>query len=139
MKATCDTIDKYSYRGLYVYDDIVKFNKCAGREKLRGRPTLPKTHEESINMLETIILSSTDIVGARLVKEVTKDVVLLATDSSLQLLQSHSEQVFADGTFKYAPKHFYQLYTFHISKDEFYIPVAFFLLKGKSQKIMNKC
>ena len=95
---------------------------------------MPKTHEESINMLETIILSSTDIVGARLVKEVTKDVVLLATDSSLQLLQSHSEQVFADGTFKYAPKHFYQLYTFHISKDEFYIPVAFFLLKGKSQK-----
>ena len=95
------------YRGLYVYDDIVKFNKCAGREKLRGRPTLPKTHAEIIEMLETIILYSTDIVGARLVKDVTKDVVLLATDSSLQLLQSHSEQVFADGTFKYSPKHYY--------------------------------
>ena len=68
-------------------------------KKFRGRRTLHMTHAETIGMLENIIRSSTDVVVARLVKEATKDVVLLATNSSLQLLQSHNEQVFADETF----------------------------------------
>ena len=138
MKATCDSIEKCSDRECYVYGDIVNFNKCAGREKLRGRPALPKSHAETIEMLKNIQISSTDVVGARLIKQVTRDVVLLATDSSLELLQSHSDQVYADGTFKFSPKYFYQFYTFHICKDEFYIPVAFFLLRGKSQKIYEQ-
>ena len=88
MKISCDSIDRWSYRA---YDDIINFNKCAVRKKLRGgRPTLPNPYVEIIEMLETIILSSSDIFGARVVKKVTKYICcfvsyrfILATSSSL--------------------------------------------------------
>ena len=57
--------------------------------------------------------------------------VMLAPDDSLRLLCNNSQQVFSDGTFRYAPYTFEQMYTFNIFKDGFYIPVAYFLIQQK--------
>ena len=71
---------------------------------------------------------------AYLVKKVDPHgTVMLVTDESLTLLCQNSHQVFSDGTFRYAPMYFKQLYTFHIFKDGFYIPVAYFLLRDKTE------
>ena len=72
--------------------------------------------------------------GAHMIKQVEKEVVMLATDRSLELLKDSSLQVFGDGTFRYSPRFFTQLYTFHVFKDGFYVPVAYFLLINKSIK-----
>ena len=40
---------------------------------------------------------------------------------------------YADGTFKIAPKHLFQLYTIHTEKDGFVIPYVYALMTDKSQ------
>lgn len=44
---------------------------------------------------------------------------------------SNAEHVFGDGTFTYAPKFFMQLYTLHIYKNNFYIPLVYCFLRNK--------
>jgi hypothetical protein len=44
-----------------------------------------------------------------------------------------------DGTFKYCPKYFLQLFTLHGYYNGHYIPLAFCLLKDKSTETNAKC
>ncbi|KAF6215099.1 hypothetical protein GE061_009849 [Apolygus lucorum] len=48
---------------------------------------------------------------------------------------ANSQHVIADGTFTYAPKHFYQLYTVHVSINGFHMPVLYAFLSGKSKGV----
>jgi hypothetical protein len=41
-------------------------------------------------------------------------------------------EIFGDGTFKYCPRYFYQLYTLLGYKNGHYVPCVFFLLPSKS-------
>ena len=45
---------------------------------------------------------------------------------------------FCDGTFKYAPSFFLQMYTFFVIINGYYIPVAFFLLNNKKCSTYKK-
>ena len=74
------------------------------------------------------------IEGAYLVQEYRDGVVMFASDKSLALIRGESKQVFGDGTFRYAPKGYYQMYTFHIHVSNTYVQVAYFLLLNKTLK-----
>ena len=57
-----------------------------------------------------------------------------------------TEEIFADGTFKWCPKYFQQLYTIHGFKNGHYIPLVFCPLPSKSWdchrkrlSLLNKC
>jgi len=66
-----------------------------------------------------------------------KQIILFKCTENLKHL-CESGNVFGDGTFSYAPNHFYQLYTIHIFKHNYYIPVvyyAFFTSKSEDQYI----
>ena len=43
------------------------------------------------------------------------------------------KRIFIDGTFKYCPKYFYQLYTVHGLRNGHFIPLVYALLPGKSE------
>ena len=62
---------------------------------------------------------------------------MLGTEKSFQLLRENYSQVFGDGTFKFDPKGYLQMYTIHIYKHNKYIQVAYFLLKDKHFKTYN--
>ena len=54
-------------------------------------------------------------------------------------MQENSYQLFCDGTFKYAAKGYFQLYTIHvIVNTTVYTPVIHFLLKNKQCTIYTK-
>ena len=61
-------------------------------------------------------------------------IVMMSSDEGLRLLCERDIEVFADGTFKYCPSYFFQLLTFHVFKNGFYIPSVFFLLPDKKQR-----
>ena len=100
---------------------------------------MPQNTDEVLAILEEQIISKSE-KGAALIKEVDRQsqVVMLATDKSLQLLNDHNQQVFGDGTFRYAPKHIKQLYTFHVFKDGYYVQVAYFLVNDKQKPSYEK-
>lgn len=118
--------------------DFQNFQKSVHRTRhqKRGR-NLPKNIDEVIAALEEEMLTQS-AEGAHMIKQVEKEVVMLATDRSLELLKDSSLQVFGDGTFRYSPRFFTQLYTFHVFKDGFYVPVAYFLLINKRQKTYER-
>ena len=117
--------------------DVVNLRRSVSRVKLSSRGTLPRSREEAIQALEEE-MTKNSVKGAHLIKVVEKDIVMLATDHSLQLLRGNDFQFFGDGTFRYCPKYFYQKYTIHIFKDGFYIPVAYFLLSNKTEKTYKR-
>ena len=59
---------------------------------------------------------------------------MIASDKSLALIRGNNKQAFGDGTFRYAPKGYYQMYTFHIHESNTYVQVAYFLLLKKTLK-----
>ena len=121
-------------------EEMVNFRRCVGRSrrKARGGKCLPRSRAEAVEFLEEELISRS-AKGSNLIKKVFRgdmeknkgDIVMLATDSSLRLLETDDYQVFGDGTFRYCPKFFHQLYTIHVFKDGYYVPVAYFLLNGQ--------
>ena len=72
------------------------------------------------------------VEGAELMLDSSEDIVMLGSTMGLILMQENSYQLFCDGTFKYAAKGYFQLYTIHvIVNTTVYTPVIHFLLKNK--------
>ena len=67
-----------------------------------------------------------------LVRKVKGSVVMIARKNDLQLLNTAKVDMFGDGTFKYSPRFFSQMYSFFVFNQGFYC-VAHFLLTNKSQ------
>ena len=67
------------------------------------------------------------------------DIVLIARDEDLKLIPKQFVELYADGTFQYAPRYFKQMYSFFIFKDGYYIPIAHFLVQNKSKKTYKTC
>ena len=63
---------------------------------------------------------------------------MIARQSDLNLLERANTELFADGTFKYSPHPFKQMYTFHILKDGFYVPLVHFLVFNKTYQTYKK-
>ena len=96
----------------------------------------PKTKEDAFKELKDQIQSEDG--DHELIRVVKDGIVLIARKHDLSYLNSSNLRVFADGTFKYAPRHFKQMYTFFIYKDGFYLPIAHFLLQNKFFKTYKK-
>ena len=127
------------------FKDLENLKKTVLRERQKIRPALPKTLEDCLIMLKNEMRVK-NITGSNLIRRVSDDMVMLACDQSLHLLSYHSQQLFSDGSFSFCPsfktsnnkEDFLQFYTFHITKNNFYIPTVCFLLKDKSEKSYTK-
>ena len=84
--------------------------------------------------LREIVRKERFVEGGDLVRVVRNDCIMIACEKGLKLLTDHADHVFGDGTFQYAPKHFKQMFTLHVIKDNIYVPVLYFLLKNKQQR-----
>ena len=115
------------------YRDLTNLRRSISRAKLQKRKgkIIPRNRVEAVSALEDLVNSCEPT--AKLIKCINNDIVMLATDSTLQLIRENY-QCFGDGTFRYCPKYFGQLYTLHVFKDGFYIPVVYFLLPNQTQK-----
>ena len=83
--------------------------------------------------MRSILEKEITVEGGELVREIRKEVVMIGSDKGLKLLKENEEHIFGDGTFKYAPTHYKQMFTLHIIKDFTYVPVCYFLLRNKQQ------
>ena len=59
---------------------------------------------------------------------------MFSTETNLKFVSEPDIHLFADGTFQYCPKFYYQLYTIHVFRNGQYIPCAFFLLPDKTKQ-----
>jgi len=66
-----------------------------------------------------------------LINDIEKNVVIFSCNTNLKLL-SEIDTIYMDGTFKFCPRFFTQMFTIHILKNGHYIPIIFCLFLNKS-------
>ena len=86
---------------------------------------IPKSKTESMELLQEL-MNADD----KLVKSVDKDVAIVCRVEDLKLLDQDGLQLFADGTFKFSPRHFKQMYSFFVYKKWLLHPCAPCLAAG---------
>lgn len=113
--------------------DLKRFVATAKRKKRSKKPKIPKSSKDVEQSLRSILEKEITVEGGELVREIRKEVVMIGSDKGLKLLRENEKHIFGDGTFKYAPTHYKQMFTLHIIKDFIYVPVCYFLLRNKQQ------
>ena len=131
---TVDVVIKETPTQTLLGIDIKKFSYVAKRKKVSKKPPQPRTDSSLQSAWIDIINGEQLVEGSNLVHDICDDIVMLGSQKSFELLQENNAQVFCDGTFKYAPRGYLQMYTLHIVKETVYTPVVYFLLKNKLQK-----
>ena len=94
-------------------------------------PKLPKERAHIFRVLETYLPEESNL--SVLVNDLDTQIIMISCEENLTHLPSCSE-AYADGTFKYAPKFFLQLYTIHAYKNGQNAPCVFVLVPDKKEK-----
>ena len=103
------------------------------------RPKLPRTVKEVEDSLARIIEKELSVEGGQLVKEIRGGVVMLGSRLSFDELTQNASHIFGDGTFRFAPRFYKQMFTIHIVKGHIFVPVVYFLLQNKQQRTYTQC
>ncbi|KAE9523762.1 hypothetical protein AGLY_015822 [Aphis glycines] len=119
-------------------NDISNFRRHIYRQRRKSQPVLPKSIEEAVQQLA---VRQTEIQTFKLERFVfvheDNSIVAITCKTNLQYLCT-SLPLYADGTFNYCRKYFYQMYTIHAYKNNMYLPLVYFLLNGKSTECYIK-
>lgn len=114
----------------------IRRNLYNSRRKLL--PPLPQSIEEVHSSLEHLVPKTTRGENFVLVNNQETRVIVFGAKSNLNILCS-SDIIYADGTFQYCPKYFFQLFTLHGYVNNNYVPLVFCLLNDKTEKTYINC
>ena len=115
------------------YDEFNNMRKVLYRKRRKAFRRPPKTKSRAFKDLKEMADGNDDLV-----REVNGNVVLIARKEDLQLLSKDKLDLFADGTFKFSPRLFKQVYTLLVFNEGFYVPVAHILLQNKKVATYKK-
>jgi hypothetical protein len=121
-------------------DDVKSVKRSMYGERRKKFPKLPKSCLESHCALEDI---KEKIITNRkenflMINDIESNIIIFSCDVNLKHL-CRCTRIFLDGTFKYCPKYFLQLFTLHGYYNGHYIPLAFCLLKDKLTETRDVC
>lgn len=105
--------------------------------RLKNFPKRPKSIEATQEVLDSFQVKTCRDENFLAVNDRDSQIVIFSCDSNLQFM-CRQEVFFVDGTFDYAAQHFLQMFTIHVYTNNFYVPVAFCLLKDKSKRTYVK-
>ena len=94
--------------------DLKRFTYVAKRKKYAKKPPQPKSDQELTDAWIKLMIGDRKVEGGELVLDIIDNIVMLGSSMSLILLQEHNHQLFCDGTFRFAPRGYYQLYSIHV-------------------------
>lgn len=95
---------------------------------------IPKTRGEALDCLALLQATfKTDRGEPFLYVDKTLEIAIVTCRTNLLMLLDTGNAVFADGTFKYRPRHFEQMYTIHGFKLSTYMPLVYCFLPSKSK------
>ena len=94
------------------------------KQRISTLGCLPETRKETLEYLRVCIEDPEKCIKI----DDKADIVMIYDVNNFKQMTKHA---FCDGTFKYCPKFFYQMYSFQIYKDGCYVPVCHFLLPDK--------
>jgi hypothetical protein len=115
-----------------VPEDISTIRQAVYRVRRRTQQKLPKSREETHVNLKDYEFNSTSGKRMMHVNDPETGIIMFTTEGNIEYICQPDVEIFGDGTFKYCPRYFYQLYTLLGYKNGHYVPCVFFLLPSKS-------
>lgn len=121
-------------------DDIKNVKRAVYRERRKKFPKLPRCQREVHELLHSMRgqIVSTRQEDFLLANDMDANIIIFSCNTNLRHL-CLSDRIFMDGTFKYCPQYFFQLFTIHGHLNGHYIPLVFCLLKNKCADTYRKC
>ena len=107
------------------------------RARRKIHPDLPKSSEDVHNAIELMDTRTSKDEEFVITNDVPSGLIIFFCSSNLEFLTNSAEEIFVDGTFRFCPKFFYQLYTIHGFRNRHFVPLVFALLSRKSDT--EKC
>ena len=117
-----------------VPEDVKSVRQAIYRKRRKTQPKLPQTREETHEALQQYDMFSSQDEKMIHINNSETNIIMFSTETNLKFVSEPDIHLFADGTFQYCPKFYYQLYTIHVFRNGQYIPCAFFLLPDKTKQ-----
>jgi len=123
-----------------VYNDLKTVRKAMYDRRRKTLPEIPRSREDIFLQLHSIKTQTDFMFNGKQFIHIPEDesFVCITSDDNLQFMTTKCSDLFAKGTFNYAPKYFTQLYTIHGFKNEYYLPLVYFFLFEKSKEMYKK-
>ncbi|KAK3756441.1 hypothetical protein RRG08_040346 [Elysia crispata] len=126
-----DTLSSQSWRSV----QSLKKKKAVYKARLKiSRPPLPKNRQEIFQALNQLNTFSKHVWK----NDAENNIVMLTSEECLNFLSSVTD-IYADGTFKYCARYFYQLYTIHGLQDGISWLKLFFGLPALPPSAVGPC
>lgn len=123
-------IARSTYKTNVSTKDIGLIRHNINRNRTNIMPTNPKNIVEVHKVLSSIELKTDRQECFLLDDDSVNHIIIFGCFSNLKCL-SEADTYYMDGTFKYAPRFFFQLFTIHSIRNGHYIPLIFCLLPNK--------
>lgn len=115
------------------FSDVQPLTLAAYRARQKIKPTVPKNIDDVLSQLSLFVPKAED-KGLKVYSDQASKIVGVSFPENMHFLTRYNENILADGTFKYAPKHFMQTYTIHVFKNGLNVHVATFFLPSKTEE-----
>jgi len=123
-----------------VLNDLKTVRKAINDKRRKTLPELSKSQEDMFLQLHLIKTQTDFMFNGKQFIHISEDdsFVCITSADNLKFMTTKCSDLFADGTFSYAPKYFMQLYTIHGFKNGYYLPLVYFFLFEKSKEMYKK-
>ena len=118
-------------------EDIRSVAQSLYRARRKIHSGLPKSREDVHNTIELMDTRTSKNEESVITNDVPPGLIILSCSSNLEFLTNSAEEIFVDGTFRFCPKCFYQLYTIHGFRNGHIVPLVFTLLSVKSDSVQK--
>lgn len=117
--------------------DVNAIRKSVYYVRSKSIPKLPKSTEEAQDSLDKINITTLAGENFLFFNDKASNIVILTCNTNLNILKEN-RCIYVDGTFKYCPKFFYQMFTIHVLHNGHYLPLIYCFLPDKTSVTYGK-
>lgn len=119
--------------------DCTLIRRAIYHERRKSYPALPKSLNETLDVLRTLDVSTSQKEDLLLYCDRADGTPLVIFSCYTNLLHlCNAQTILGDGTFRYCPKFFLQIYTIHAVINQHFVPLVFALLPDKTEATYTK-
>ena len=104
------------------------------RERRKDHPVLPKRREDVHTAVREMTIETNKSEHFLLINDQDNGILIYSSRTNLECMCNDMSELFIDGTFKWCPKYFSQMYTLRGCKNGNYVPLLYALLPVKDEK-----
>ena len=113
--------------------DLTNIKQAIYFERRKAYPALPKSRDEAVSKVVGMDFTTNKHENFVLHSDEATGMIIFSCNTNLDFMCNAATELYADGTFKCAPKFYAQLFTIHGFCNGHYVPLIFACLPDKAE------